>query len=225
MESTNSFLYTLHGIEQKLNRMNAEMRIIRQLAQSGNMEEAYAVSLRLAKYAERCTLMTRTLPVNTNRPTAYRDVEAMLLDAVPVEADFTAEGWFYVKLPTLLPKKETNSRSYIRAYLYLALQAFFADKEPVRYEEAVLIFRHVYDRNRPERQKRDHDNIEVNTVADTIALFVLRDDAPAFCSHFYCSAEGSADFTQVYVVPRADFPQWLLTEALIADSDGSKYAL
>ena len=95
----------------------------------------------------------------------------------------------------------------------------------MRYENAVLIFRHVYNRDRPERQKRDHDNIEVNTVADAVALFVLADDSPAFCSHYYCSAEGTADYTQVYVVPRGDFPQWLRVETLMEDSLGQTYAV
>ena len=39
-------------------------------------------------------------------------------------------------------------------------------------------------------------------VTDIITLYLLPDDAPAQCAHFYCSAAGSADSTEVYVVPR-----------------------
>ena len=113
-----------------------------------------------------------------------------------------------------------ESRSYIRAYLYPALQRYFADHEPLHYADAVLIFRHVYDRKRPERRKRDHDNIEVNTVADAIALFVLTDDGPAVCSHYYCSAAGDEDCTEVFVVPRWDFPLWLKQEEKITKNAG-----
>ena len=41
-----------------------------------------------------------------------------------------------------------------------------------------MIFRHTYDRNRPEREYRDHDNIELNTVVDAVVMFFLVDDAP-----------------------------------------------
>lgn len=225
MKSLNAFLQVLNSAEQNIKHMASDAKIVRQLTDSGRMDEAYAVSLRLAKYAERTALQARVLPVNTNRPMAFREVEEIMENNIPVDIEFTAEGWFRVCLPALLPKKEFNSRNYIRAYLYPALQRFFSEHEPVRYEDAVLIFRHVYNRDRPERQKRDHDNIEVNTVADAVALFVLADDSPAFCSHYYCSAEGNADYTQVYVVPRADFPQWLRVEALMEDSAGRKYAV
>ncbi len=173
MLPTNSFTDVLSSIEQKINRLNAETRLIRQLLDQGYLEEAYSVSLRLARHAEQTTLLTRKLPVYTGKPSA---------------------------------------RSYIRAYLYPALQRYFADHEPLHYVDAVLIFRHVYDRKRPERRKRDHDNIEVNTVADAIALFVLTDDGPAVCSHYYCSGAGDEDCTEVFVVPRWDFPLWLEQE-------------
>ena len=156
--------------------------------------------------------MTRKLPVYTGKPSAYQDVEDVVCSTVSVKISITKENWFYVNLPTLLPKKEMESRSYIRAYLYPALQRYFADHEPLHYVDAVLIFRHVYDRKRPERRKRDHDNIEVNTVADAIALFVLTDDGPAVCSHYYCSGAGDEDCTEVFVVPRWDFPLWLEQE-------------
>ena len=212
MLPTNSFIDVLSSIEQKINRLNAETRLIRQLLDQNYLEEAYSVSLRLARYAEQTTLLTRKLPVYTGKPSAYQDVEDVVCSTVSVKISITKENWFYVNLPTLLPKKEMESRSYIRAYLYPALQRYFADHEPLHYVDAVLIFRHVYDRKRPERRKRDHDNIEVNTVADAIALFVLTDDGPAVCSHYYCSGAGDEDCTEVFVVPRWDFPLWLEQE-------------
>ncbi len=184
MASNNSFLDVLGTIDGKVQRMSTEVKTIRQLATDGHMEDAYAVSLRLAKIAERSTLLTRILPVYSGKPTAYMDVEAVIRGTVPVKVSITDMGWFYVNLPALLPKKEFNSRSYVRGYLFPALNQFFADKDPLHYEDAVIIFRHVYCRDRPERRRRDHDNIEVNCVADTIALFVLLDDSPSVCSHY-----------------------------------------
>ena len=80
-----------------------------------------------------------------------------------------------------------------------------------------MIFRHVYEKGRPERRYRDHDNIEINMVSDTVAMYVLADDAPPCCDHFYCSAASTQERTEVYVVPARDFLQWLVLEPLIPD--------
>ena len=67
------------------------------------------------------------------------------------------------------------------------------------------------------QQWRDHDNIEINMVTDIVALYVMPDDCPKVCSHFYCSAAGSEDRTEVYVVPKEDFPAWLKAEKNMPD--------
>lgn len=210
MDSINSFLHVLTTVERVISRLKADSEIIRRLAEAENMDEAYAVSLRLERYSERCTILTRMLPIYTYHPMAYQDVREVMLQTVPVEIGFTDEGWFLLRMPNLLPKKEVlNSRNYIRSYLYPSMERYFAEKGPVRFEDCILIFRHVYDKTRPERAMRDHDNIETNTVADIVAMFVLTDDGPSLCSHYYCSAAGEMDYTEVYVVPRSDFPLWL----------------
>ena len=50
MLPTNSFIDLLSSIEQKINRLNAETRLIRQLLDQKYLDEAYSVSLRLARY-------------------------------------------------------------------------------------------------------------------------------------------------------------------------------
>jgi len=109
-----------------------------------------------------------------------------------------------------------ESGRYEMAYAH-AMQEFFKDKPPVHYDDCVLIFRHVYDRERPERLNRDHDNIEVNIVADIVALYTMPDDGPSVCDHYYCSAAAAEDRTEIYVVPRDDFPQWLVVEETMPD--------
>ena len=134
---------------------------------------------------------------------------------------FTAEGWFSVRLPLLLPKKERGSAEYVRSILLPALRTFFADRPPVRFEDCVLIYRHVYAEDRPERQRRDHDNIEINMVSDCIALYAMTDDAPGLCSHYYCSAAATVERTEVYVVPQHEFTAWLEAEKTMPD-EGAK---
>jgi hypothetical protein len=40
-------------------------------------------------------------------------------------------------------------------------------------------------------------------------MFFLVDDTPQECRHYYCSAAGENEMTEVYIVPRADFESWL----------------
>jgi hypothetical protein len=94
---------------------------------------------------------------------------------------------------------------------------FWRGKPPVRYPYNVTVFRHVYRRDRPERQYRDHDNIELNRVLDIVALYVMVDDSPMRCRHYYCGAPGSGHRTEIYVVPRDEFVHWLAIEGSIPD--------
>lgn len=173
---------------------------------------AYEQALRLEETAERLVLLTRALPAYTGSGMAKRDVKNIMKLCIPVDMGFTTEGWFRLCIPALLPKKGSGSADYIRSFLYPAMQEYFQGKEPVRYTDCVLVYRHVYDRERPERRMRDHDNIETNMVSDIVAMYVMPDDAPLVCSHYECSVMGEDDCTEVYVIPRIDFPQWLSQE-------------
>ena len=173
------------------------------------IEGALEKPVTAARISESIALKTRALPAYTGHPQAEVMVQKAIEEAVPIEMGFTEEGWFCLRMPILLPRKEKSSRSYLRGSLYPALERFTCGKPKIRYRNCVLIFRHVYDHNRPEREYRDHDNIELNTVVDAIAMFFLVDDTPLECRHYYCSAAGENEMTEVYIVPRADFESWL----------------
>ena len=173
------------------------------------MEVALTKSVSAARISESVALKTRALPAYTGHPQAEVMVQKAIEEAVPIEMGFTEEGWFCLRMPILLPRKEKSSRSYLRGSLNPALERFTCGKPKIRYRNCVLIFRHVYDHNRPEREYRDHDIIELNTVVDAIAMFFLVDDTPLECRHYNCSASGEKEMTEVYIVPRADFESWL----------------
>lgn len=193
-------------------RLENEISQTKKLAENGEIKIAYELALKAANTSEKLTLVTRALPAYTGCPTAKEDVELQIADSIPIDIGFTIEGWFSIRIPALLPKKTEGSASYIRSYLYPVMKHFFSYVPPVKYSDCVLIFRHIYNKNRPERQYRDHDNIEVNMVADVVALYVMRDDTPLKCCHYYCSAAGEEERTEVYVVPKKEFPNWLVLE-------------
>ena len=195
------------------------LKLLRTIGESRDLETALQMSVTAAKISEGVALRTRALPAHTSHPQAERMVQEAISESVPVDIRLTEEGWFYLRMPILLPRKEKSPRTYLRGFLYPALAAFARERPPIRYRDCVMIFRHTYDRNRPEREYRDHDNIELNTVVDAIAMFFLVDDTPFECRHYYCSVVGDEESTEVFIVPRNEFGVWLTQEKNIRKSN------
>ena len=108
--------------------------------------------------------------------------------------------------PRSFQKKGTGSPIYIQQYLYPALRRYFDGKPPARYRSCVLAYRHVYQRGRPERAYRDHDNIEVNMVTDIITLYLLPDDAPRGAPITTAARPGRWTAQRCMWCPPAGFP-------------------
>jgi hypothetical protein len=208
-ENQSPFKKELLYAEKQLKKTHDSLEAVKQKLANGDITGAYTSALFFADAAEKLTLTARQLPAYTGNPQAQKMCNQIIADNVPVNIGFTPEGWFGVNIPTLLPKKQKGSVDYIRDYLYLAMKNFFRGKNPVRYTDCVLTYRHIYRRDRPERRYRDHDNIEINAVTDIIALYVLYDDSPLHCSHYYCSAPGDDNWTEIMVVPQKEFGTWL----------------
>lgn len=225
MESRNTFKSQFERLRNKEKTLRARVAAMEYYLDEEDRESYFRQALLIEECAEQLTLAARTLPSYIGHPDAETQVEAILKQEIPVEIGYTKEGWFSVRIPMLLPKKSKGSTDYIRSFLYPAMRDFFVEKPPVRYREAVLIYRHVYDRRRPERQMRDHDNIEINMVSDIVAMYVMPDDGPAVCAHYYCSAAAEQERTEVYVVPKGDFPTWLSGEAAMPDGGVELYEI
>ena len=207
-----SFQKTLFQLENKLRQLQTLERTVRQAAALDDADVAYCTASQLADACEQAVLLARALPACTGWPHVFFDIDQKSEVPTPVEVGFTREGWFSLRMPMLLPKKERGSAAFVRMLLLPALRRFFQGKPPVRISPCVLVFRHVYARDRPDRALRDHDNIETNMAADCVALYVMEDDNPAACSQYECSAKGDRERTEIYVVPQTEFPQWLLSE-------------
>jgi len=217
------FLEELSKIKKLLKQMTEQAELIGQMANMNRVNLANEYAMRLEEKSERLTFLTRSLPAYTGSPVARECVRNIVAEAIPTKIGFTKQGWFSVRIPLLLPKKGHGSVDYIRGFLNPAMQDFFKDKPPVRYDDCVIIFRHVYDRDRPERQWRDHDNIELNIVVDIVVLYTMRDDSPIVCDHYYCSDAASEERTEVYVVPRDEFTRWLDVEKIMPDNGVELY--
>ncbi len=211
MKEENTFLDVLMKMNWRIIKLKQLQESTKYLYKNEAYDSAYDFSLQIAEQAEKLTLLTRQLPAFTGNSNAKERIEEIIQEAVELEIGFTEEGFFFLKMPCLLPKKEKGSCDYLKGILYPALQAFFENRTPTQYEQCVIVYRHIYDKKRPERARRDHDNYEINFVTDAIALYVMVDDSPAHCMHFYHSVEGDNERTEVYVIPVDAFASWVAT--------------
>jgi len=196
--------------EKSAKVMMVSLMYMKQKLEDDDFPGAYLEAFDFADASEKLTLLARDLPSCTGNPQAQKMSEQVIADNMPIRIGFTKEGWFGVVIPSLLPKKQKGSVDYIRDALYKEMGNFFKGKNPVRYTDCYIVYRHIYKKDRPERRYRDHDNIEINAVTDIIALYVLFDDSPLCCSHLYCSAAGDENRTEIFVVPQSEIVKWIL---------------
>lgn len=209
MKKNDAFTEKLYRVSKIIQTVDTQALNLEMMYSGGARADAYEYAFKLENMAEKLVFLTRELPVFLGNKDTEKDIEKMILETTGVEIRMIEQKWFYIKIPALLPKKEIGNKDYIRSILYPALRNYFSDKEPIKINKCVIIFRHVYDKARPERQWRDYDNIEVNMVTDSIAMYIMQDDGAKMCSQFHCCASGDADYTEVFVVPKKDFAKWL----------------
>lgn len=112
MKGETTYMKTLGKVEAKLSRMKEQAAAARWFYENGNLPESYNRALRLEELSEQTVLLTRVLPAYTGAVGATTQTDAIISDTIPVEVGFTAEGWFSIRIPTLLPKKASGSADY-----------------------------------------------------------------------------------------------------------------
>jgi hypothetical protein len=181
----------------------------RTLYAAGQEAQAEELLKQATILVQKAALHIREIPDCTGNPNARAEVRQILLEEHPVRMGFTREGWFTLRMEALARNPEMASKEYIRGFLYPAMNQFWADKDRIRYPKAVMVFRHVYNRNHPEQAVQRFNNAEVKLVTDTVAMYVLVDDSPMHCSFCHCNVPGDDAHTEVYVIPWAEFPAFL----------------
>ena len=172
------------------------------LAEAGGIKAAYerfASDFQYGRYgeevekaslcAERLTEKLRRLAMESvAKPERQRDYRERLIRSHWIRVEFE-KGILRAELPFLLPHRKSKYTDYIYQPLFLAMEKWCGERgkeglEIPAFKEAVVCFCHVYDKRKPEIRVRDHDNIELNTVTDIIALYLMPDDAPRRCAPF-----------------------------------------
>lgn len=175
---------------------------------------AYDCSLETERIAERLIFQLRNLATYSGDKEACEAVVRNIQETALVEVGYTEEGWFRLSIPALLPRKEKGNPEYVRSLIYPAMSDFFTGKQIEKFKDCTLVYLHTYDVNRPKREWRDHDNVEVNAVTDIVALFVMLDDSPHICEHYYASKSGMENRTEVFVLPKRDLEKFRTQKGL-----------
>ena len=195
------------SIQGNLDRLGYLLGRARQLEQMGSLMVYREVMYEAAKLAERVACGYRELVIDTTLTDKYELVEEVVSTlGITVERD---GDWYRVVIPALIPGKHAGSCRFITDPLSVAMGRFCREHQPERLRECVICFRHVFDRDFPERAMRDHDNLEVKKVQDVIADKLMVDDIGLWCSCLHVTVPGSADCTEIYLMPPAALPAWL----------------
>lgn len=210
MQSESKFEKDLKTAQRLLSKAQQSLAKINSCIERKNISNAIEESYNYEILCERIVNNARILPVSSGIPSVKGVVVDNIIKENNVLVEYTNENWFHINFPSLLPKKEKGDPSYIRATVQSALKKFFLDnKKRTLQDDSIIIFQHNYNKSRPEREFRDHDNIEINAIVDLVALYLLVDDSPMKCKHFYCSKVSDHDSTDVFLIPTSDFVVWL----------------
>lgn len=186
-----------------------------------NLNVARVWARDLIKESERLCKVVRTLPLKFNcEKFDGRDnfdvVKEQIADCWDIKIGYIKDKWLCVKLPILAPNMQGYTSDIMYEPLNLTLEKFFDDKVFNDKRPMVICYRFVYSPDIPERHYRDHDNKEIKMITDAIANVTLIDDSPKHLNHYYSSAKGEESHTEVFLIPREEFIEWLEYETTIS---------
>ena len=121
-------------------------------------------------------------------------------------------GAVEIVIPSLIPNRKKKPTDFITAPLYTELNRF-VDQQRLfqRFNDCVICITHVYNKDLLGNGRyRDHDNIELKGIIDTINTFLLTDDSMAHCDIFTTHMISDMDFTRITIMERNTFPEWIL---------------
>ncbi len=207
MLKDSQFSKDIEVAQKLLSDGNKLVQEIQNLISDEQKEAAVKKAIEYEVLSEKIVNNARIIPIDSGIPFIDEVVNENIIAENNVKIEYLNNNtWFHVKIPCLLTRKERGNPSFIRATLQVAFKEYFSKNPKVKItEDATIIFKHNYSKERKEREYRDHDNIELNSVVDIIALYVLLDDSALKLRHYYYSCIDDKDSTDIFIVPNKDF--------------------
>ena len=106
MPKVHPFIKTLEKVKELRDNLDEHIEITSQLWEDGKAGEAYYYSAEIYHECQRILVNAASLMSYTGNANAAIDAKKLTRSTVPVEIGYTKEGWFCVRFPALLPKKE-----------------------------------------------------------------------------------------------------------------------
>lgn len=176
--------------------------------QAGNLE---GLSLDGAHQAEELACKMRHL-IYQRGEISRRQYLTGALPSTDVRFSFTRDSALLV-LPPLLPdRRSAKSREFLSGLVYAALaEAAFADPLP-QFERCVLGIVHCMVSTPGCRSVPDYDNIELKTVQDLLALYLMVDDSMRYCDRYETACCCEQAHTEFHILRPEAFPAWLMQQ-------------
>ena len=159
--------------------------------------------------SEKASIRLREFAAATLPPEQTR-TNLIFSDAnITISVESTPEGFLFLQLPVMLPKRSDEDRSrYLAGLLRVAIREKYREQLPPKFGTCVLVYEHIYDLSR-NRRFIDHDNMELKHCQDVLEAAFLVNDTSALCSAFQCSHRGEQDSTRIWILTPEQFPEWL----------------
>lgn len=187
-----------------------------------NVELAKNWTEELMMEMERLCKVVRTVPLKLgvariNGKDIFDATQDAISDNWDIKIGYAESKWLCVILPIIAPKINGWTSDILYEPLNLSLEKFFSKKVFIDKRPMVICYRFVYSKDVPIRNYHDHDNKEIKMITDTITNLTLIDDKPKYLNHYYCTATGVDSHTEVFLVPREEFSEWLEYESTITE--------
>ena len=167
-----------------------------------------ALSLDAALRAERiaCSLRNLIFASNfVNKTILMKETAKVHGITIRHEQDFIE-----ITLPGLMPKRTKRvNTTFLTDPLNASLESYAKEHTLPHFEECVVCFSHVFDRNLSSRRVRDYDNLECKQILDTVASHVMIDDSGLLCNEYHTTQFGIKDCTILTIMKKESFPEWL----------------
>lgn len=193
------------------------------------LAEAYDEMYSCEVKAEKLTSDMRQMVAEEVPCEAAERLNKNIEEAFPFIGGYNSDGWFVMNIPRLpLCKSKTVTFSVFRESLITVLEHFFLDEKADRhnYDNCVVCYRNLYSTDRRLSEQKDNDNYDYRVANNVIAGFFLSDDNPDICDFFTCSDNGESDCTEITIVPRGEFTEYIrrrLTHSLDTSSLSPHY--
>lgn len=215
-----TLLEDLKFCEKLIREMNEAVPNIEREIRVGNANVAFVWASDLLKDGEKLCRVTREIPLKigdtfVNGKNKYDQTEELILSKWDIKIEYTEQGWLRVRLPIVAPKIKAYTANSLCEPLRLAVDDFFSSNGKVEHRQMVICYRFIYGKDIPIRVYHDHDNKEIKNITDIITNLFIPDDCPKYLNHYYCSANSDESSTEVYLVPREEFSQWLEYETTL----------